>query len=78
MTFGTSAYLARRFTFAPNGAARLLIAPLAELLGASSKEIDTHEEVDCEDYDPNLVRTIVENLETLTQLPLRPVPRVLN
>lgn len=37
----------------------------------------THEEFDCEDYDPNLVRTIVENLETLTQLPLRPVPRVL-
>lgn len=42
MTFGTSAYLARRFTFAPNGAARLLIAPLAELLGASSKEIDSY------------------------------------
>lgn len=42
MTFGTSAYLDRRYTFAPSGAARPLIAPLAELLGASSKEIDSY------------------------------------
>ncbi|MYN04543.1 hypothetical protein GTP41_20840 [Pseudoduganella sp. DS3] len=40
MTFGTSAYLEWRFALAPNGAARPLIAPLAELLGASPEEID--------------------------------------
>jgi len=42
MTFGTSAYLERRFMVAPSGAARPLIAPLAELLGASSEEIDSY------------------------------------
>ncbi|EML1599354.1 hypothetical protein RVY52_004130 [Burkholderia cenocepacia] len=30
-----------------------------------------HEEANRDDYDPNLVRTIVENLETLNQLQLR-------
>jgi hypothetical protein len=29
-----------------------------------------HEEANRDDYDPNLVRTIVENLETLNQLQL--------
>jgi len=33
----------------------------------------THEEADRDDYDPHLVRTIVENLDVLTQLPLGPV-----
>ena len=32
-----------------------------------------HEEADRDDYDPNLVRTIVENLEILNQLQLRPM-----
>lgn len=42
MTFGTSAYLQWRFASAPTGAARPLIAPLAELLGASPEEIDSY------------------------------------
>lgn len=42
MTFGTSAYLEWRFEFAPSGTARPLIAPLAELLGASPEEIDSY------------------------------------
>ena len=42
MTFGTSAYLEWRFEFALGGAARPLIAPLAELLGASPEEIDSY------------------------------------
>lgn len=42
MTFGMSAYLEWRFAFAPRGAARPLIAPLAELLGASPEEIDSY------------------------------------
>lgn len=33
----------------------------------------THEEANRDDYDPNLVRTIVENLEMLNQLQLRPM-----
>jgi recombinational DNA repair ATPase RecF len=32
-----------------------------------------HEEANRDDYDPNLVRTIVENLEMLNQLQLRPM-----
>lgn len=34
----------------------------------------THEEADRDDYDPNLVRHIVENLEMLNRLQLRPIP----
>ena len=33
----------------------------------------THEEANRDDYDPGLVQTIVENLETLNQLKLRPM-----
>ena len=42
MIFGTSAYLEWRFKLAPSGTARPLIAPLAELLGASPEEIDSY------------------------------------
>ncbi len=37
----------------------------------------THEEANRDDYDQNLVRTIVENLESLNQLQLRPMPAAL-
>jgi len=33
-----------------------------------------HEEADRDDYDPNLVRTIVENLERMNQLRLGSMP----
>ncbi|WP_227012192.1 AAA family ATPase [Duganella sp. FT27W] len=37
-----------------------------------------HEEANRDDYDPNLVRTIVENLEALNQLQLRPMSAALS
>lgn len=36
----------------------------------------THEEANRDDYDPNLVRTIVESLEALDALPLKAMPAI--